>query len=616
MCSVVGYVGSQKSRSAVLEGLKRLEYRGYDSSGYACLDEKNHQLMYAKAEGALKNLIRIFEKNPIDGRVGIGHTRWSTHGAANEQNAHPHFDCHKTISIVHNGIIENYNLLKKRLILEGHVFHSETDTEVIAHLIESEFQKSSGATLAQLICNVVAQLVGAYAFMVVMQDFPDTIIAVRKGSPLCVGVGNGEMFVASDVLAFAGKIDKIVFMPEQTFAVITKDDMQLYDFFAAKQDFVIKQLDAQWIAVEKNGHEHFMLKEIYEQKSVIDRSVRFFRTLQETFWSSIGCTRDQILSLKKVVIVACGTSWHAGRIAEFYFDEIIGIPATAVLASEFRYRTFFPQENVLYIAISQSGETADTLEAVRFLKEHNQYTLALTNVASSTLVRECDGFLLTQAGPEIAVASTKAFTAQLTALYWLANRIALERNVITYDRYALAEEDLLLSGVLLENMIEDYKHHIIDELAPYYAHFDRSIFLGRHITYPLAMEAALKLKEIAYIFSQVYPAGELKHGPLALVDDKTPVFLFSHPDPVIYQKMLSSAQEVKARKGRLLVIAFAGQTELIDLADDVFVVPKVLPHLSVIAMIGVIQILVYHIARVRECDIDKPRNLAKSVTVE
>ena len=616
MCSVVGYVGAQKSRVAVLEGLKRLEYRGYDSSGYACLDGTSHQLMYAKAEGALKNLLRIFDKNPIDGRVGIGHTRWSTHGAANEQNAHPHFDCHKTISIVHNGIIENYAALKKELCAEGHVFHSETDTEVIAHLIESEFQKKSGATLPQLMSVVVSRLVGAYAFMVVMQEYPDTIIAVRKGSPLCIGVGNGEMFVASDVLAFAGKIDRVVFMPEQTFAVVTKDDMQLYNFAAVRESFVIKQLDAQWIAVEKNGHEHYMLKEIYEQKNVIERSVRFFRTLQDTFWVSIGCTKEQILSLKKIVIVACGTSWHAGRIAEFYFDEIVGIPATAVLASEFRYRTFFPQNDVLYIAVSQSGETADTLEAIRFLKEHNQHTLALTNVASSSLVRECDGFLLTQAGPEIAVASTKAFTGQLTALYWLANRIAFERKTISCEVYRASEEELLLAGVLLENMIEQCKHEIIDELAPYYATFDRSIFLGRHITYPLAMEAALKLKEIAYIFSQVYPAGELKHGPLALVDEKTPVFLFSHPDPIIYQKMLSSAQEVKARKGKLLVIAFEGQEELIKLADNVFVFPMVSPHLSVIATIGVIQIFVYYIALSRGCNIDKPRNLAKSVTVE
>jgi glucosamine--fructose-6-phosphate aminotransferase (isomerizing) len=616
MCSVVGYVGTQKSRAAVLDGLKRLEYRGYDSSGYACLDGTNHRLMYAKAEGALKNLIRIFDKNPIDGRVGIGHTRWSTHGVANEQNAHPHFDCHKTISIVHNGIIENYTVLKKELIAQGHVFHSDTDTEVIAHLMESEFQNNVGITLPQLMTLVVGRLVGAYAFMVVMQEYPDTIIAVRKGSPLCIGVGDQEMFVASDVLAFAGKIDRVVFMPEKTFAIVTKDDMQLYDFAAVRQDFVIKQLDAQWIAVEKNGHEHFMLKEIYEQKNVIERSVRFFRTLQESLWTSIGLSKEEILSLKKVVIVACGTSWHAGRIAEFYFDEIVGIPATAVLASEFRYRTFFPQDNVLYIAVSQSGETADTLEAIRFLKEHNQRTLALTNVASSSLVRECDGFLLTQAGPEIAVASTKAFTAQLTALYWFANRIAYERSIITQAQLLIAEEDLLVAAVVLENMIDQFKHEIVHTLAPYYAKFDRSIFLGRHITYPLAMEAALKLKEIGYIFSQVYPAGELKHGPLALVDDKTPVFLFSHPDPIIYQKMLSSAQEVKARKGRLLAVAFEGQKELIDLADDVFVFPAVSPHLSVIATIGVIQIFVYYIALARGCNIDKPRNLAKSVTVE
>ena len=616
MCSVVGYVGAQKSRTAVLEGLRRLEYRGYDSSGYACLDAGNNQLMYAKAAGSLKNLIRLFDKNPIDGKVGIGHTRWSTHGAANQENAHPHFDCNKTISIVHNGIIENYATLKKELISKGHVFHSETDTEVIAHLIEEEMGKNVRQTLPQLMPSILSQLVGAYAFMTVIQEYPDTIIAVRKGSPLCVGIGNGEMFVASDVLAFAGAIEKVVFMPEKSFAIITKDDMQLFSFDGVRQDLLVKQLDAQWIAVEKDGHEHYMLKEIYEQKNVIQRSVRFFRSLEGILWSSIECSSNEIKSLKKVVIVACGTSWHAGRIAEFFFEEIVGISSTAVLASEFRYRTFFPQKDTLYIAISQSGETADTLEAVRFLKEHGQRTLALTNVASSSLVREADGFLLTQAGPEIAVASTKAFTAQLVALYWLSHKIALERGVITQDQCTLAEEDLLMAGEILENMIESSKHYVIDDLAPYYAQFDRSIFLGRHISYPLAMEAALKLKEIAYVFSQVYPAGELKHGPLALVDEKTPVFLFSHPDPIIYRKLLSGAQEVKTRKGILLVFAFDGQDELIQLADHAFIFPQIDHRLSVIAMTGLMQFLVYYIARVRGCDIDKPRNLAKSVTVE
>lgn len=616
MCSVVGYVGSHNSRGAVVEGLRRLEYRGYDSSGYACLDAYNHRIMYVKAEGALKNLLKLFDKNPIDGSVGIGHTRWATHGASSTQNAHPHFDCHKTISIVHNGIIENYAALKKELMDQGHVFHSETDTEVIAHVIEHELQKNMSFTLAQLMSVVVSRLVGAYAFMVVMQDHPDLIIAVRKGSPLCIGVGNGEMFVASDVLAFAGKTDRVVFMPEKTFAIVTKNDMTLHDFSGNRIEFLIKQIDAQWIAVEKDGHAHYMLKEIYEQRDVIQRSVRFFRSLRGRVWESIGFPQETIIGIEKVVIIACGTSWHAGRIAEFFFDEVVGIPAQAVLASEFRYRSFFPQKNVLYVAISQSGETLDTLETVRFLKERGQQVLALTNVASSVLVREADGFLLTQAGPEIAVASTKAFTAQLAALFWLAHTIAHEKKCISAEAYTLSEEDLLLAGELLENMIEHYKHDIIDTLAPLYAQFDRVVFIGRHSMYPLAMEAALKLKEIAYIFAQVYPAGELKHGPIALIDEKTPVFLFSHPDSAIYKKMVSAAQEIKARKGRLLVFAFEGQTELLDLADHAFVFPIMQHSLAIIAMTGVMQMFVYYIARCKGCDIDKPRNLAKSVTVE
>ena len=321
--------------------------------------------------------------------------------------------------------------------------------------------------------------------------------------------------------------------------------------------------------------------------------------------------------MENIILLGCGTSYNAALYGMNYLKNICIFNTVQVFdGAEFNHTDIPKNGKTVLVLISQSGETADTLEAIRFLKEHNQHTLALTNVASSSLVRECDGFLLTQAGPEIAVASTKAFTGQLTALYWLANRIAFERKTISCEVYRASEEELLLAGVLLENMIEQCKHEIIDELAPYYATFDRSIFLGRHITYPLAMEAALKLKEIAYIFSQVYPAGELKHGPLALVDEKTPVFLFSHPDPIIYQKMLSSAQEVKARKGKLLVIAFEGQEELIKLADNVFVFPMVSPHLSVIATIGVIQIFVYYIALSRGCNIDKPRNLAKSVTVE
>jgi glucosamine--fructose-6-phosphate aminotransferase (isomerizing) len=615
VCSVVGYIGKQQSREVILDGLSRLEYRGYDSAGFACLDQDNSQLMYAKATGALSNLVDLFESQPINGVVGIGHTRWATHGVANQVNAHPHFDCQKTISLVHNGIIENHTELRARLKAQGHEFHSDTDSEVIAHLLEQAFLENS-KTLIDAVSSVVKQLKGAYAFIAVLKEYPDTLIVARKGSPLCVGQGEDEMFVASDVLAFAGKTQKVLFMPEQSFALVTRQDIFLYDFSAKKIKYTLKELDAQWLAAEKDGHEHYMLKEIYEQREVIHKSVRFYKTISNTIWDHLGITKQQVKKLKKIVFVACGTSAYAGEIAQYFFEEVCGLPVSTHLASEFRYRSFFEEKDVLYIAISQSGETADTLEAIRFLKERNQTVVALTNVASSTMVRECDGFLLTQAGPEVAVASTKAFSTQVAALYWLANRMALESKNISKKTFELAQDDLLVVAECLENSLDRVKHTIVETLAPEYAQYDKFIFLGRHISLPFAQEAALKLKEIAYVFTQAYPSGELKHGPLALIDSQTPVCLFSHPDPVIYKKMLASAQEVKARNGKIIAFVFEGQDELSALVDHSITFPLIAGNLSILSMVGVMQVFMYYIARIRGCEIDKPRNLAKSVTVE
>ncbi|MFT6765846.1 MAG: glucosamine--fructose-6-phosphate aminotransferase (isomerizing) [Alteromonas naphthalenivorans] len=615
MCSVVGYIGKQQSREVILDGLSRLEYRGYDSAGFACLDQDNSQLMYAKATGALSNLVGMFKKQPINGAVGIGHTRWATHGVANKINAHPHFDCQKTISLVHNGIIENHTELRVQLRALGHEFHSDTDSEVIAHLLEQALSDNS-KTLTDAVAVVVKQLTGAYAFIAVLKEYPDTLIVVRKGSPLCVGQGEDEMFVASDVLAFAGKTRKVLFMPEQSFALVTRKNISLYNFSSKKIKHTLKELDAQWLAAEKDGHEHYMLKEIYEQREVIHKSVRFYKTISDTIWDHLGITKQQVKKLKKIVFIACGTSAHAGQIAQYFFEDICGLPTSTQLASEFRYRSFFEEKDVLYIAISQSGETADTLEAIRFLKERHQIVIALTNVASSTMVRECDGFLLTQAGPEVAVASTKAFSTQVTALYWLANRMALESKNISKKTFELAQDDLLVAAECLENSLERVKHTIVETLAPEYAQYEKFIFLGRHISLPFAQEAALKLKEIAYVFTQAYPSGELKHGPLALIDSQTPVCLFSHPDPIIYKKMLASAQEVKARKGKIIAFVFEGQDELTALVDHAITFPRVGGNLSILSMVGVMQVLMYYIARIRGCEIDKPRNLAKSVTVE
>lgn len=614
MCAVIGYVGKDFCKNFIIEGLSRLEYRGYDSAGFACLSTNDSRLQYVKTEGKLNNLIEKLNYSPIDGNVGIGHTRWSTHGIVSQQNAHPQFDCQKTISIVHNGIVENHHELRKQLQFSGHVFHSETDTEVIAHFLEALL--ISHRTFKGAVVDLVNNLDGAYAFICLIQDFPDQVVVVRKRSPLCIGIGDGEMFIASDALAFAGRTNKIIFMPDESFAIIKKDMVNIFDFAGNPLTIEAQEINIDWSVNDKKGYELFMLKEIYEQKNSISNSVSFFNSLGSKIWDHLGITPEYVKNLKTINIFACGTSWHAARIAQFFFEKICGIPTKILLASEFRYMTFFPEKDSLYIAVSQSGETADTLEGLRLIKSFGCQTMVITNVASSTMVREADGFLLTQAGPEVAVASTKSFSSQLTALYWLANHIGVVRESIPANSMEAVESDLLVCAEVLENCIENYKLDIIHTLAEKYSKFKNFIFLGRDISYPLALEGALKLKEISYIFCHAYPAGELKHGPIALIDEKTPVILFSNLNSVIYQKLVANAQEVKARKGHLIIFAFEDQNELISLADQLFIIPKVNPLLAPLAMTGLMQFFIYQIAKTLGCPIDKPRNLAKSVTVE
>ena len=614
MCSVVGYIGKSFCKAFILEGLERLEYRGYDSAGFACLSPRDNRILYLKSKGKLHCLIKGLEQFPIDGYLGIGHTRWSTHGESSERNAHPHFDCNKRLSIVHNGIVENHHELKKQLVESGHVFHSETDTEIIAHLFEALLV--SHKTFKAALVSLVNKLEGAFSFISILQDYPDIMVLVRKRSPLCIGVGDGETFVASDLLAFAGKTKKIIFLPDESFAIVRNEMIELYDFSGKKLPIVIQDIDVDVDTREKGGYKHFMLKEIYEQKNAISGTLEFLKSISGNIWEHLGLSVQQAKDLESVCIIGCGTSWHAARIAQFFFEEVCMIPTRILLASEFRYMRFFPSKKSVYIAVSQSGETADTLEAIRFLNEAKMPTVVITNVASSSMVREAGGFLLTQAGQEVAVASTKAFSTQLTVLFWLAHRLALEKGLISRRQMAMAEEDLLVAAEVLENSIENYKFAIVRNLAKKYAHYKKSIFLGRNISYPFAMEAALKLKEISYIFSQCYPAGELKHGPLALIDKDIPVFVFSHQNPLLYQKIVANIQEVKARGGHVVAFAFEGQDELRDLADLTFVIPRVHPLLGPLAMTGLMQFFVYRIARELNCPIDKPRNLAKSVTVE
>lgn len=614
MCGLVGYIGNNLSRSRILKGLGRLEYRGYDSAGFACLNPSDNRIVYSKVQGHLSNLTKKIEEFPIDGHVGIGHTRWSSHGVASTENAHPQFDCNKTLSVAHNGIIENHHELKEQLLGQGHFFSSQTDTEVVAHLFESLLEKKN--SLKEALIPLVEQLQGAYALVFITQQYPDHMIVVRKGSPLCLGIGAQEMFVASDPLAFAEDTNKIVFLPDKSFVILKKDALELYDFSGNLLTPIIQEIKANWTEVGKNGYEHFMLKEIYEQKSTIHATLESLRSVAETLWQQMGLDSEKVKNLESITLIGCGTSWYAARIAQFYFEHLCLIPTKIMLASEFRYMPFFPEQNTIYIAISQSGETADTLEAVRLINSFNLPTIGLTNVHSSTLVREAKGFLLMHAGPEIAVASTKAFSNQLTTLFWLANRIALEKGFINFRQMEQAYNELLIASEVLENTISTYQETIITKLAPFYAQFKKFIFLGRNISYPFAMEAALKLKEVAYVFAQCYPAGELKHGPIALIDDETPIIIFSSLDPLIYQKLVSNAQEVKARKGHLVIFAFENQKELIELADTIFIIPKVNPLLGPLAMTGLMQFFIYHIARVLGCHIDKPRNLAKSVTIE
>lgn len=614
MCGLVGYIGNNLSRSRIFKGLERLEYRGYDSAGFACLNPADNHIDFNKAPGRLSNLTQKIDLEPIDGHVGIGHTRWSSHGVSSLENAHPHFDCYKKISVAHNGIIENYHELKEQLNLQGHTFISQTDTEVVAHLFESLLIQ--WGSLKEAILSLVQQLKGAYALVFIMQDYPDHMIVVRKGSPLCLGIGTHEMFVASDPMAFAEDTNKVIFLPDESFVILKKDDIKLYDFSGTSRSPFIQEINYNWTEIDKKGYEHFMLKEIFEQKTAIQATMELSRSIEETVWQQMGVDADAIKNLESITLIGCGTSWYAARIAQFYFEQICLLPTKIMLASEFRYMSFFPEQKTLYIAISQSGETADTLEAVRLVNSFNLPTIGLTNVASSTIVREARGYLLMNAGPEIAVASTKAFSNQLATLFWLANRIALEKGFINKSKMEQAYSDLFIAAEALENTIFAYQEDIIASLAPFYAQFKKFIFLGRNISYPFAMEAALKLKEIAYVFAQCYPAGELKHGPIALVDSETPILLFSSLDALIYQKLVSNAQEVKARSGHLTVFAFEGQKEIIELADTVFIIPKVNPLLGPLAMTGLMQFFVYQIARVLGCNIDKPRNLAKSVTIE
>lgn len=617
MSSVVGYIGKNYSWDFVVDALARLEYRGYDAAGFACLDTVSKHILYAKAVGPLQNLIDKVADNIIDGHIGIGHTRWATHGVSSEINAHPQFDERKRLAVVHNGIIENHHALRAQLKREGHVFISQTDTEVLAHYLEFALGTTQHKKISDLVVSVVARLQGAYAFIALIQEQPDLLIAVRKGSSLCIGIGEEEFFVASDPIAFAGRTEKMIFMPDESFALITPEEVSLYDFEGNRIIFSVESVDIAW---EENRHdfESDMLKEIYEQKQAINATAAFYKNVQQKggLWRFLNYDKTKIKQLEHISLFACGTSWHAARIGKFFFELIAQVPTEVALASELRYMPFFPQKNSLYLALSQSGETADTLESLRMINGMKLSTAVITNVAASIMVREAQGFLLLKAGPERSVCSTKSFASEIGLLYLLAHFIALEKGLIKQEQLDGAYRNLFIAAQALESTIERYRHDLMISLAPKYAKYEKFLFIGRHIMYPLALESALKLKEISYLFAQCSPAGELKHGALAMIDEHVPVVIYSHLDPLIYKKLVANAQEIKARNGHLIIFGFNGQEELKEMADCFFAVPQVDPLLGPLAMTGLMQLFVYYIAKELGRPVDRPRNVAKTITVE
>jgi glucosamine--fructose-6-phosphate aminotransferase (isomerizing) len=623
MCGIVGYVGNKRVVPVILDGLKRLEYRGYDSAGIAVAGN-GEGLQIRRAEGKLRNLEEVIRLKPIDGTYGIGHTRWATHGRPTEENAHPHRDCTGKIVVVHNGIIENYVPLKKKLIAEGHKFVTETDTEVIAHLVEKILKTANGhkPSLEEAVRKTIVQLTGVFALAVISVDEPNKIVAARNGPPAVIGLGKDEYFVASDVPAILYHTRDLFFLGDGDLAVITSQGVQLTDF---KGEPVVRQVQhVTWdpIMAEKGGFKHFMLKEIYEQPRSV-RDTTLGRISQETghvFLDEMEITEAEFKAAKKINIAACGTSWHAAQAGKFMIESLARIPVEVDYASEWRYRDPIVAKDTITVLISQSGETADTIAAQREAKSKGSKTLAICNVVGSMITREASGTIYTHAGPEIGVASTKAFTGQLTALYLFALYLAQVRETITPEQARAKVQELTRLPGKLEHLLTN--EEACEDLAKEYSRSHDFLFLGRGIHYPIALEGALKLKEISYIHAEGYPAGEMKHGPNALIDENLPVVVIATCDPnselskTRYEKTISNLKEVKARSGKVIAIATEGDEDIKEAADHVLYVPAAPEDLSPILEIVPMQLLAYHIAVRRGCDVDQPRNLAKSVTVE
>jgi glucosamine--fructose-6-phosphate aminotransferase (isomerizing) len=613
MCGIVGYVGSRDAVGVILEGLRRLEYRGYDSAGIAVVRQR--ELQRRRSAGKLRNLEESLAKEPLGGEWGVGHTRWATHGRPSEENAHPHQDCHGRVVVVHNGIIENYLALKSRLSAAGHRFVTQTDTEVVAHLVEEHYQGS----LEQAVQRAVRELEGIYALVLLHRDEPQTLVAARMGPPMVVGLGQGERFLASDIPALLPYTRDFLFLDDGDVVSVTPGTARVSDARGRPVERAPQRISWDPVQAEKGGYRHFMLKEIHEQPRAVRDTLLGRIGLEEgqVHLEELGAAAEQLREARRVVLLACGTSWHAALVGKFLLEQVAGVPAEVDYGSEFRYRTPLVGQGTLAVAISQSGETADTLAAFREAKRRGALPVAICNVQGSMLTREAAGTLLTHAGPEIGVASTKAFTSQLVAVALLALHLGRLRGSLEAEACRALLESLSRVPHLMEQTLAG--EPALDELARQRSRARDYLFLGRGINYPIALEGALKLKEISYIHAEGYPAGEMKHGPIALIDEDLPVVAICTPGRV-YDKMLSNVQEVKARGGRVIAVAAAGDAHLASVLDpaldSVLEVPRVDEIWSPLLTVLPLQLLAYHVAVRAGRDVDQPRNLAKSVTVE
>jgi glutamine---fructose-6-phosphate transaminase (isomerizing) len=613
MCGIVGYIGNRQAYPILIKGLQRLEYRGYDSAGIALLDDGN--LNVYKAKGKVSDLVHFAEQKNIKGTVGIAHTRWATHGEPNQVNAHPHYSQSEELAIIHNGIIENYAILKEGLQAQGYTFHSQTDTEVLVQLIEY-VKKSNKVDLTKAVQLALNQVIGAYAIAVIEKNQPDIIVAARKGSPLVVGIGEDEFFLASDATPIIEYTNQVVYIGDEEIVTLQRGkQLKIRTIADAEKTPEIKKLELTLSQLEKGGYPHFMIKEINEQPKTLSDSMRGRVSHEENEIKLSGFidNKEKFMNASRIIITACGTSWHAGLIGKYAIEEFARIPVEVEYSSEFRYRKPVIHKDDIVIAISQSGETADTLAAVELAKSQGAFIFGICNVVGSSIPRNTDSGCYTHAGPEIGVASTKAFTAQVTVLTMLALLIGKEKGTLDKDQYSSIVAELGLIPDKIRHLLK--QDAVIAEFAKTFTYAQNFIYLGRGYNFPVALEGALKLKEISYIHAEGYPAAEMKHGPIALISQEMPVVVIA-PSAGMYEKVVSNIQEIKARKGKIISIVTEGDVVVQNLSDYTICIPDTVECLVPLLAAIPLQLLAYHIAVVKGCDVDQPRNLAKSVTVE